>query len=62
MIEFVLVLHIWTGMLSKFESQSSVVVDSFRNATECSIAGEVAKRKFSTGVRNADYVCLQRTK
>ncbi len=60
MIEFVLIVHIWTGMLSKYESQSSVVIHGFQKEAECRTAGEQAKHKFSTGVRSADYVCIVR--
>jgi hypothetical protein len=61
MIEFVLIVHIWTGMLSKYESQSMAVVEGFKTLAECQKAGEEAK-KLATNVRDGKYVCVQRTR
>ena len=62
MIEFVLIAHIWTGILSKYESQSTVVVDGFKNVAECKAAGEQVKAMGNNGVRAGAFVCVQRTK
>ena len=61
MIEFILIVHIWTGMLSKYESQSMVTVEGFKTLAECSKAGEQAV-KLATNVRDGKFVCVQRTK
>lgn len=61
MIEFVLIIHIWTGMLSKYESQSMAVVEGFKTVAECKAAGEQAKT-LATNVRDGKYVCVQRTR
>jgi hypothetical protein len=62
MIEFVLIAHIWTGMLSKYESQSTVVVYGFKSAAECNAAGTKVQGMGNNGVRSAAFVCVQQTK
>lgn len=61
MIEFILILHIWTGAMSDHESQSMAVVPGFKTIEECRAAGREGVT-LATGVRAGKFVCVSRTK
>jgi hypothetical protein len=61
-MEFVLVIFIHAGVLSKGDSMAVGVVPGFSTQAECTAAGNAANGLVGGTVKDARFVCLQRKK
>jgi hypothetical protein len=58
MIKFILIIFVHVGPLGTGNSNSLTNVPGFISQEECEAAGKAAKKRFTTGVKNADYICV----
>lgn len=59
MIETILILAIWANTLSRYDSVA-LTQATFTSMTACETAGQKAVDRFTTMMKTAQYVCVQK--
>lgn len=60
MIDWVLIVFVYAGMLSKGDSVALTVVDGFSTQEQCVAAGKRAGSLVGGTIKDAKFVCVQR--
>jgi hypothetical protein len=60
MIEWVLVIFVHSGAMSKTDSVALTSIPGFSSAAECQAAGKESKKLTDRTIKGADFACLQR--
>jgi hypothetical protein len=61
-IEWILILTMYAGTMSKSDSVALTNVPGFTNQAECEIAGRTAVKEFDTLLKSIKFVCVQITR
>jgi len=59
---YILILFVTIGAMSDKDSMALTNVPGFQNVAECQAAGSEAVRKFGTGTKRAEFVCVAQSR
>lgn len=58
MVEFILVLFVHAGVMSKGDSMAITNIPGFISAADCEAAGKAAKKLTEGTVKSTEYTCI----